>query len=176
MPSSMKINRPQPRDFPEFFQRYIDLVPDGNVLKVLEGQVLDFQFIFSDIPIEQENFRYEPGKWSLKEVLGHIIDTERILSYRALSFARGNNAVQPGFDPDGFMANANFNKRTVYDLAHEFGIVRNSNLVMIRNFSEEDFQKRGVANNWEMSVGAIVYAMAGHALHHVSVIKSKYLI
>jgi hypothetical protein len=170
------IKRPNSTDYPEFFNTYIDLVKGDNVLKELEKQILEMQFILSDVPEEREDYTYATGKWTLKEVIGHIIDTERVMTYRALSFARCNPNPQPGFDPDMFMKNVNFNKRTLYDLAHEFGIVRESTILLYKNLSAEDLDKVGVANNWKMTVRSAAYVNVGHATHHLNFIKAKYLI
>jgi hypothetical protein len=169
------MKRPVPSEYPEYFKTYLDQVKSDNVLKVLESQILDMQFILSDIPEEKENYTYEKGKWTLKEVIGHVIDTERIMAYRALSFARGNTNPQPGFDPDIFMKNVDFNKRTLYNIAHEFGVVRESNLILFKSFSEQDLDKIGKANDWNMSVRSLIWVIAGHAIHHLNFIKIKYL-
>lgn len=169
------MKRPLPPEYPDYFKKYIDQVKGENVLKVLESQILDMQFILSDIPEEKENYTYEKGKWTLKEVIGHVIDTERIMAYRALCFARGTDKPQPGYDPDVFMKNVDFNKRTLYNIAHEFGVVRESNLILFKSFSEGDLDKTGTANDWDMSVRALIWVIAGHAIHHLNVIKTKYL-
>ncbi len=170
------MTRPKPGEYPDFFSTYIGLVRTDNVLKIMENQMLDLQFMLSDIPEEKENYTYAPGKWTLKEVIGHVIDTERILIYRALSFTRGNPSPQPGYDPDVFMKNVDFRKRSIYSLAHEFSVVRESGLILFKSLSEKDLDKMGIANEWKMSVRSLVYTIAGHTIHHLNFIKSKYLI
>ncbi len=169
------MKRPQAGEYPDFFSNYIGLVKTDDVMKLLEDQILDLQFMLSDVPEEKENFSYAKGKWTLKEVIGHIIDTERILIYRALSFTRGNPAPQPGYDPDVFMENVDFTQRSIYDLAHEFSVVRESGLTLFKTLSEADLDKRGIANDWEMSVRSLVFTIAGHTIHHLNVIRKSYL-
>lgn len=169
------IKRPKPGDYPEYFETYIRLVPGDGVLKVLEDQILDLQFMLSDIEEEKQNFRYAENKWTLKEVIGHVIDTERILIYRALCFARGHQVPQPGYDPDTFMKHVDFNKRSIYDLAHEFGVVRESGIILFKKMPEEDLDRSGIANEWKMNVRSLVYTIAGHTIHHLNFIRSRYL-
>lgn len=172
----MKIKRPENSEYPEYFEPYIKLVKDENVIRFMEGQILSMQAFLSEIPEDKEDCTYAEGKWTLKEVLGHVIDTERIMSYRALRFARNDNTELPGFNDKNYVQHADFNKRTVYDLAHEFGLVRESNLALFRSLGEEALNRRGVADNKDISVRALIYVIAGHAMHHLNVIRSKYLI
>jgi len=170
------MKRPQESEHPVYYKHYIGLVQGDNILKQLENQVLDVQALISGIPEEKESFAYAPGKWTIKEVLGHIIDTERILAYRALRFARKDSTELQGFDENAYVANSDYNKRTIYDIAHEFGIVRESNIVLFKHFNEEALNQIGTANNNNASVRSILFMIAGHATHHLNVIKTKYLI
>ena len=170
------MKRPQVNEHPAYYTHYIGLVKGDNILKQLEDQVIDIQAIISEIPEEKENYAYAPGKWTIKEVLGHIIDTERIMAYRALRFARKDKTALPGFDENEYVTNSDYNKRTLYDIAHEFAIVRESNLALFKHFNEEALDQRGTANNNEATVRAILFMIAGHANHHLNVIKTKYLI
>jgi hypothetical protein len=171
----MIIEQPQAGEYPPYYQSYLDRVKSGDVIKTLKDQIMDIQAVISKIPEEKEGFAYAEGKWTIKEVIGHIIDTERILGYRALRFARKDKTVLPGFDENEFVANANFNKRTLYELAHEFAIVREANIALFKTFSKEELIEKGNANGQEVSVRAIIYMIAGHASHHVNVIRTKYL-
>lgn len=170
------MKRPQVNEHPAYYTHYIGLVKGDNILKQLEDQVIDIQAIISEIPEEKENYAYAPGKWTIKEVLGHIIDTERIMAYRALRFARKDKTALPGFDENEYVTNSDYNKRTLYDIAHEFAIVRESNLALFKHFNEEALDQRGTANNNEATVRAILFMIAGHANHHLNVIKTKYLV
>lgn len=171
----MIIELPQPTEYPRYYQSYLDLVKDGDLIKTLKDQIIDIQAVIATIPEEKEGFAYAEGKWTIKEVIGHIIDTERILAYRAMRFARKDKTVLPGFDENTFVANANFNKRTLYELAHEFAIVREANITMFKTFDKEQLMEKGNANGQEVSVRSIIYMIAGHASHHVNVIRTKYL-
>ncbi|MBL7889471.1 MAG: DinB family protein [Bacteroidia bacterium] len=170
------MKRPQVNEHPAYYTHYIGLVKGDNILKQLEDQVIDIQAIISEIPEEKESYAYALGKWTIKEVLGHIVDTERIMAYRALRFARKDKTALPGFDENEYVANSDYNNRTLYDIAHEFAIVRESNLALFKHFNEEALDQRGTANNNEATVRAILFMIAGHANHHLNVIKTKYLI
>ncbi|MCK6649947.1 MAG: DinB family protein [Bacteroidia bacterium] len=170
------MKRPEVNEHPAYYAHYIGLVKGDNILKQLEDQVIDIQAIISEIPEEKESYAYAPGKWTIKELLGHIIDTERIMAYRALRFARKDKTALPGFDENDYVANSDYNKRTLYDIAHEFAIVRESNLALFKHFNEEALDQRGTANNNEATVRAILFMIAGHANHHLNVIKTKYLV
>src|SRR6218665_1429482 len=170
------MDRPQAGEYPPYYQHYIDLVKSANVIKALKDQVLDIQAVISEIPEEKEAYAYAEGKWTIKEVIGHIIDTERILGYRALCFARKEKTQLPGFDENQYVANSNFNDRTLYELGHEFAIVREANLAMFKTFGTEQLSQIGNANGNTVSVRSILYMIAGHATHHVNVIRLKYLL
>jgi uncharacterized damage-inducible protein DinB len=172
----MVMERPKESEIPSYFQNYVNLVKKNDVIRELKDQVMDIQAIISEIPEEKEGYAYAEGKWTIKQVLGHIIDTERIFGYRAMRFARKDKTPLPGFDENAFVSNANFNDRTLYELGHEFAIVREANLAMFKTFGEEELNQVGVANGLEVSVRAIIFLVAGHATHHVHVLKTKYLL
>ncbi len=169
------MKRPETTEHPIYYKQYIDLIKSDNILKVLDKQVIDIQELLSGISEEKENFVYAPDKWTPKEVIGHIIDTERIMAYRALCFARKDKTPLPGFDENNYVANSNFNKRTMYDLGHEFAVVRESNIALFKCFDEAMLNEMGNANGKEVSVRAILFMIAGHAVHHINVIKTRYL-
>ena len=169
------MERPQPTEHPAYYTSYINLVPSNDIIKALENQMIDIQSVISEIPEEKENYAYANGKWTIKEVLGHIIDTERILGCRSLRFARRDKTVMPGFDENAYVANANFKNRTLYDLAHEFAIVRGANLALFKQFDNETMSQLGNVNGNIMTVLSVLYMIAGHTTHHINVIKSKYL-
>lgn len=170
------MTRPQKNEYPAYYESYIAQVKSDNVIRVLEDQILTMQNILSDVPEEKEDFTYAEGKWTMKEVIGHVIDTERIFAYRALRIARNDKTPLPGFDQDTYVPNGNFNKRSLYDLAHEFGVVRESNIILFKSFDEEILSRTGIANEKEISVRALLFIVAGHAIHHLNVIKQRYLI
>jgi len=169
------MTRPKPSEYPEYFLQYINLVQGENPIKSLEMQIFTMQSILSDVPEEKEDYTYEKGKWTLKEVVGHVIDTERVMAYRALAIARGDKTSLPPFEPEDYMKHSSFNKRTLYDLAHEFGQLRGSNISLFKSFDEAALDRIGMANNWKMSVRSLIFTIAGHNLHHLNVIRTKYL-
>jgi uncharacterized damage-inducible protein DinB len=169
------MKRPSKNEHPPYYEYYINLVESDYGVKALENQIIEMQQFIGMVPVELEEYRYAEGKWSIKEVLGHICDVERILGYRALCIARGEQTPLPGFDEDAYVAGANFNKRSLYELAHEFGIVRESNIVMFKGFDESTLDKIGTTNNQKVSVRSILFMIAGHEKHHINVIKERYL-
>ena len=169
------MKRPQTNEYPVYFQKYIDLIKSDNIIKVFDEQVMDIQELISGILEEKENYAYAAGKWTPKEIIGHIIDTERIMAYRALSIARKDKTNLPGFDENLYVANAHFSKRTLYDLGHEFALVRESNIALFKCFDKETLAEMGNANGNAISVNAILFMIAGHAEHHINVIKTRYL-
>ena len=170
------MKRPLPAEYPPYYEKYINLVKQDNVIKALKDQVLDIQALISEVPEEKEGYAYADGKWTIKEVIGHIIDTERIMSYRALRFARKDKTPLTGFDENIFVANAKFNKQTLYNLAQEFAIVREANLALWKQFEEEELNEMGTANGKDVSVRATLFMIAGHTAHHMNVIRLKYLL
>lgn len=169
------VTLPSTDTYAPYYETYISKLKGQDPIRLLEGLVLDFKALLSGVPDEKEDFRYAEGKWSVKEVVGHIIDTERIMCTRALCIARGEKQPLPGFDENEYVAAANFDKRTLYDLSHEFGFVRESTLALFKTLSEEDLDRKGIANNNTVTPRAILYIIAGHHLHHMGVLKERYL-
>lgn len=167
--------KPQATDYPAFYAPYLAAVDNDNLEQALEQQIRQFDMVFSGITEEQANTAYASGKWSMKEVLGHILDAERIFAYRALSFARGEQQAQPGFDEDSYVAIARFNHQSVDDLLFQFMYTRKSTLLLLRSFSEEELSRIGTANGKQITVNALFWIMAGHAQHHFNVLKERYL-
>jgi hypothetical protein len=169
------MRKPELNEHPPYYTYYINLVNTEHGIKALENQIIEMQQFIGSVPVEMEEYRYADGKWTVKEVLGHICDVERILGYRALCIARGEQIELPGFDEDQYVENGYFNKRSLYDLAHEFSIVRESNIALFKSFEPSIFDIMGTANNNKMSVRAILFMIAGHEKHHINVIKERYL-
>lgn len=170
------IEAPKPGTYAPFYSGYVEQLTGQNPIKILESQVLDFKALLSEVPLEQEEFRYAEGKWSIKEVVGHMVDTERVMAYRAMCIARGEQQSLPGFEEDDYVRMANFNRRSLYDLGHEFGFVRESTISLFKSFTAEDLDRLGKANNNPVSPRALLYIIAGHHSHHEKVLKSRYLI
>jgi len=169
------MKRPEPHEYPETLAYYISLVNDDNGIKAMEQQIIQLQQLIGEIPEEKESYAYAEGKWTIKELIGHMIDSERIFGYRALCIARGETTSLPGFDEDEYVRQANFNNRSLYDLAHEFSLVREANLAMYKSFPGEILDRKGIANNYPVSVRAILFASIGHEKHHMSIIRERYL-
>ncbi|MBA3323661.1 MAG: DinB family protein [Pyrinomonadaceae bacterium] len=170
------IKAPDAGEYPSFYETYVSLVPgEGGVVVALEQQLAEMLALLGGLSAAQADSRYAPGKWSVKELVGHVIDSERVFAYRALSFARGDTTPLPGFDQDVFADRANFGACSVPDLAAEFEHVRRANLHLFRQFDEEAWGRRGVANNSEITVRALAYGIAGHELHHRKILRTRYL-
>jgi uncharacterized damage-inducible protein DinB len=167
------MNRPQPDEYAPFYAKYINLVGDGPILEILEqSKETSFEY-FRSLPPEKADYAYSEGKWTIKEVVGHMIDAERTFAYRALCFSREETAL-PGFDQDVYMLKATFNTRTLGDLADEFKKVRESNMYLFRSLSQLQETQKGIASGNPVSVRALIYIIAGHELHHLSILKERY--
>jgi len=167
--------RPAPTEYIPSFAGYVSLVPVGDVLETMEQQLGDTLDLLRTIPPEKADYRYAPDKWSIKEVIGHVSDTERVFCYRALRFSRADTTPLPAFDENEYVRRANFGDRTLVDLAAEFEAVRFSTLHFFRSLDDDALQRRGVANNNGFTVRAIAYIIAGHERHHVKILRERYL-
>jgi uncharacterized damage-inducible protein DinB len=170
------MTRPVPAEYPVHFENYINLIKREDIVHVLTEQVNEIQAFIAAIPAEKESYAYAEKKWTIKQVIAHLIDIERIMAYRALCFARKDKTLLPGFDENLFADNNDAAYRTLKDLAQEFTLVRESNLALFKHFDEETLRERGNANGKECSVRALLFVIAGHALHHMNVIKARYLV
>jgi hypothetical protein len=168
------MKRPAPTEHAEFYANYIAKVPGTDVLGVLEAQRLQMLQLFTGRSERDGNFRYAPGKWTVKEVLGHVTDTERIFSYRALRIARGDSTPLPGFEQDDYVRDGAFGERTLADLAEEFGAVRSASVALFRSFPEAAWERRGIASQKEVTVRALAFITAGHQMHHRIILEERY--
>ena len=167
------MNPPQIQDYPQWYKGYIDLVK-GDVLDILETQAETFaDFVRQNA--DKADYAYAPGKWTIKEMFGHIIDTERIMVFRLTSFARAEKAALPGFDENDYVANAHFKDSSLESLCTEFILLRKSNMFLIKSLNETELSRSGNANGNQISVKALVYILAGHVMHHQNVIAERYL-
>ena len=167
------MNRPQTQEYPEWGNTYIRLV-EGDVIEILTKQATEFAEFINSL-VEKADYAYAPGKWTIKELIGHIVDTERILVFRLLSFARGEKAALPGFEEDDYVAAAHFQDRSLFSFAEEFTLLRKANLYLINSLNDDELNVIGNANGKQMSVRSLVYILAGHIIHHTNVIKERYL-
>jgi DinB family protein len=168
------INRPQSGEFAPYYERYISLIEGEDVLAALDRQRRETMLLLSGRNEEDGNYRYAPGKWSAKEVLGHVCDTERIFAYRALRFSRADATPLAGFEQDDYVRNGPFANRSLEDLVEDFIAVRRASISLFRNLDEAAWSYRGVANNSEVTVRALAYIIAGHELHHRRILEEKY--
>jgi hypothetical protein len=168
------MNRPQADEYPVFYKGYIDTVKD-DVLSELEHQIVSFQALLKEIPEEKAGFAYAEGKWTIIELIGHILDTERIMAYRALRIARNDSTPLAGFEENDYVANAHFADRSLNSMAEEFQYLRKANLFLIRSLNETELGRVGISNEKPISVKALVFIIAGHLNHHIRILKERYL-
>jgi hypothetical protein len=173
--SNSTISRPEATEYAPDYGKYIDLVPEGDLIATLIQQINDTLALLRGLSEAQAETRYEPGKWSIKEVLGHLIDSERVMSYRALRIARADETPLPGFEQDDYVRAANFDARTLANLLEEYMAVRAATVALFRNLEAAAIARRGTANNVPVTVRALAYIIAGHERHHVNVLQTKYL-
>ena len=170
------MNRPETHEFDPYYNTYISLVDGNNVLPVLERQPSEMRSIFSGVPDEKGTFAYAAGKWSVKEVLSHLIDGERIFAYRVLRISRGDETPIEGFEQDGYIENSNANNRPFAELLEEFDLQRRSHLLLLNNLSDEASRRMGTASGLPVSARALTYIMAGHVTHHMRILNERYLV
>ena len=166
---------PGPSEYDAFYSGYISGVQDPEVLSVLRLQQAALLDLLGDLSDEQACYRYAPGKWSLKEVVGHLVDCERVFVYRALCFARGDAQPLPGFEQDDFVRGANFDARTLASLAEECDLVRRSSLALFESLEDAAWSRPGHASGADLTVRAVPWILAGHEIHHMGVIAGRYL-
>ena len=159
---------------PDYFDRYINLVEDGEVLEVLDTYGSSWLLEQKEIFVQLGNSVYAPGKWTIKDILQHLIDTERIFNYRALAFAREDVIIQPGFSEDDYAVSAHAATRSLDDLLEEFAIVRASSISLYKSLSDEMMHREGITFKRRITVLAIGFLIAGHGIHHLNVIKERY--
>ena len=165
----------QSNEYASYQMNYIKLVPDQNIIKGLINQKAEMSHFFKSVPIFKQEYRYADDKWTIKDLILHLIDAERIFSYRALRIARNDTTLLPGFDENDFVVNANANEREFESLLKEFNSVRKATISLFESFSDSDLLKVGNASNASVSVRGIGYCILGHELHHKNIIIERYL-
>lgn len=165
--------RPNPTEYAPYYEKYIALVPEDDVLAAMEAHLGDVLALLRPVPEEQGNVRHPPYTWSVKEVVGHMADTERVFGYRALRFARGDATPLPGFDENDYARAAESDRRPLRDLVAEFEAVRRSHLWLFRNLPEAAWSRSGKANDNPISVRAAAYVIVGHARHHTAILRQR---
>ena len=166
--------RPNKNDYAPYYEGYISLVEGNDIFKILVSQSIKTQEVLNSFPKAMGDFTYQPGKWTVKQVIGHLIDTERVMAYRAMCIARDEKQSLPGFDQDDYVKAGNFNKRDLFDLVYDFRLLRESNMLLAKGLDKEVLSKRGTANNKEVTVLALFYIIAGHEKHHMNILRDRY--
>jgi uncharacterized damage-inducible protein DinB len=168
------LQRPTETEYAPFYARYVALVPETDILAVLEQQIEEIRLLASSVPLSRETYRYAEGKWSIRQVLGHLVDGERIFGYRAFCISRGEQAALPSFDENEYVSGARSDATPLVELADELALVRRSNLVVLRRLEEAQWANAGTASGKPVSVRALAWVMAGHPRHHLGVLKERY--
>ncbi|RNB54693.1 DinB family protein [Brevibacillus gelatini] len=166
--------RPNREEYGDYFDYYVQLVPEGEVAAILAEQRVQTVEMFSRLTEEQLAYRYAAGKWTVKEVLGHLIDAERIMSYRLLRIARGDETPLAGFDENAYVSQAFFQERDLASILEEYQAVRQATLAQLRGVAEEAWTRMGNANGNKLSARALVYVIAGHEAHHCRILRERY--
>ena len=167
--------RPQPDEHAPYFSRYIELVPEEDLLGAIETQTRETAALLAGVGEEKAAFRYAPDKWSIKQLVGHVTDAERVFAFRLLAFARGEQSPLPGFDENVYVENAGFDARPFAELLDAFAATRRATLLLLRGLPPEAWTRSGTANEKPISVRAVAYTLLGHELHHVKVLRERYL-
>ena len=171
----MTQKRPQTTDYAPYFAKYVMLVPDGDFLETLEAQLGALQRVLEPLTDKQGDFRYEPDKWSIKELLGHMNDTERIFSYRLLRIARGDQTPLPGFEQDDYVKTANCSGQTLSSLLTEFISVRRAAITLVRSLDSASWLRRGTSSNAPITALALGFVIVGHVAHHLKILEQRFL-
>lgn len=169
------MEHPAPSEYARYYQNYIDLVPNGNILQIFEKQNDQLCEFLAQVDEEKANYRYAKGKWSIKEVIVHLIDLELVFMYRALRFSRKDSTNLPGFEQDDFIKNCDLSHLSLSELVAQFYHMRKASCALFSSFSEDMWANIGTANGEPASVRAIAHIMVGHVIHHMKVIHTKYL-
>jgi len=169
------IPRPEPSEYVPYYETYISKVPKGDLLQALEDQRRETQQLLAGLSDTKALHRYAPGKWSIKEVVGHLMDSERVFCYRALRFARGDGQPLPGFDEKAWVPAGQFDARSLQDLAAELDAVRRATIAFLASLDPGALVRRGTANNNPITVRALAWIIAGHERHHVAILRERYL-
>ena len=168
------MTRPQENEYAPFFHGYVARVSEDDILPVLQSQIDSFGSLLKEVNPDRETYRYGAGKWSIREVAGHVIDSERVFGYRLFSISRGEQKSLPGFDENEYMNASSYNHVSLTELFEEFKLVRSSNLAILRAPNEEVWRRKGIANDSPVTVRALAFIMVGHVRHHMHVLSERY--
>jgi hypothetical protein len=168
------MNRPAESEYAPYYQGYIAHVTEEEIVPVLRSQLDDLDLLLGKVAPERETYRYADGKWSVREIAGHLIDGERVFGYRAFCIARGETQNLPGFDQNEYMLTAPYDGIELEDLLAEFRLVRLANIAMLRSLDGASWDRTGTANDNQITVRALAFIMAGHVRHHMGVLRERY--
>jgi uncharacterized damage-inducible protein DinB len=171
----MNSNQLPVNEYASFYATYIKAIENVELIEELEISLHDFIKFVQNIPLDKFDFRYAEGKWTIKDIIQHLIDAERVFSYRALRISRNDKTPLPGFEENDYVDNTNANGRSIQDLLTEFSAVRHSSLLLFKSFSDEQLTRIGIASGQEVSVRAIGFIIIGHQKHHQKVFAERYL-
>ncbi|GAB5407875.1 MAG: DinB family protein [Balneolaceae bacterium] len=166
---------PEASEYAHFYSTYVGLVEKTNIIHTLNEQMHEVFTLMNSVPGDKAYFKYAPDKWTLKEVLGHMIETERVFAYRALAISRGDKKSLSGMDQDEYMDGNNYNNRTLANLSNEYLAVRVATIHLLNSMTKKMISRTGIASGTEVSVRALAFIIAGHDSHHLSIIKERYL-
>ena len=172
--SAITVAPPAESEYGAFYAKYVARIPPGSVIDRLDSQLRTVGDLFRAMGEDRAAHRYAAGKWTIRETIGHVTDTERVMAYRALRIARGDTTPLASFDQDRFMEHAGFEARALGSVVEEFTTTREATLAMLRAFPEEAFERMGVASDYPVSVRALAYIIAGHADHHLEILRTHY--
>ncbi|MBA3672185.1 MAG: DinB family protein [Gemmatimonadaceae bacterium] len=166
---------PAPDEYAPFYAGYVSAVPDGDVVETLRRSGAELMELLTAVPEERGGHRYAPGKWTIREVVGHVNDTERVMTYRLMRIARGDATPLPGFDQNDYVRLAGADRRTLADLTQELAAVRAGSVALVQSLPDEAWDRRGMASGHPISARALAYITAGHSLHHLALLRQRYL-
>jgi hypothetical protein len=167
--------KPAPTEYAEYYGKYVSLVPESDIVQAMKAEGVQTVELLRGLTEEQGNYAYAEGKWTIKELIGHINDTERIFAYRLLRFARNDSTPLEGFDQDPYVLASNYNALSLTDVVDEFAAIRQVTLATLKNLDAEAWTRAGIASDNSVTVRALAYIMLGHERHHVAILKEKYL-
>lgn len=168
------ISRPTETEYAPFYAGYVSHVPEEEVLPILTDQIAELSRLLDRLPAERETYRYAPGKWSIRELVGHLGDAERVFGYRAFCISRGDQTPLPGFDENVYVERSGFDERPLAELVSELASLRESNLALLRRLDADAWTRVGTANGNPVSVRALAFIMAGHLRHHMKMLRERY--
>lgn len=174
IPKRAPVSRPQSDEYAPYYEKYVSLIKSDDIVGLLDAQRVQMAQLLGARSEREGNFRYAPDKWSVKEIIGHICDSERIFAYRLLRIARGDQTPLPGFEQDDYIASGTFGERTLADMAAEFAAVRAATIALVQSLAAEAWTRRGTASDNPVTARAQAYIIAGHQMHHQNILNEKY--